>query len=117
MLCLVLLCCSNRLIAWTITLCVQCASHTCTPAHMLTGSRRTLQDDLEVLDQKKAAAARAEKVAGQLKKEVRLLQEALADNNIIIDKVRRITSRARTASSLTTCGSTAPMAWQVPSLL
>jgi hypothetical protein len=46
-----------------------------------------LQEDLEVLDQKKAAAARAEKMAGQLKKEVRLLQEALADNNIIIDKV------------------------------
>ena len=47
----------------------------------------TLQEDLEVLDQKKAAAARAEKMAGQLRKEVRLLQEALADNNIIIDKV------------------------------
>lgn len=84
-----------------------------TPAHMLTGSRSTLQDDLEVLDQKKAAAARAEKMAGQLKKEVRLLQEALADNNIIIDKVRRMTSRARTATSPTT----AAMAWQVLSLL
>jgi hypothetical protein len=46
-----------------------------------------VQEDLEVLDQKKAAAARAEKLAGQLKKEVRMLQEALADNNIIIDKV------------------------------
>jgi hypothetical protein len=41
-----------------------------------------------VLEQKKAAAARAEKLAGQLKKEVRLLQEALADNNIVIDKAR-----------------------------
>ena len=40
-----------------------------------------------MLDQKKAAAARADKMAAQLKKEVRLLQEALADNNIIIDKV------------------------------
>lgn len=40
-----------------------------------------------MLEQKKGAAARAEKLAGQLKKEVRLLQEALADNNIIIDKV------------------------------
>lgn len=40
-----------------------------------------------MLDQKKGAAARADKLAGQLQKEVRLLQEALADNNIIIDKV------------------------------
>lgn len=55
-----------------------------------------LQEDLEVLDQKKAAAARAEKMAGQLKKEVRLLQEALADNNIIIDKVRRLQAGACT---------------------
>lgn len=55
-----------------------------------------LQEDLEVLDQKKAAAARAEKMAGQLKKEVRLLQEALADNNIIIDKVRRLLAGACT---------------------
>lgn len=47
-----------------------------------------LQEELEVLAQKKAAAVRAEKTAGQLRKEVRLLQEALADNNIIIDKVR-----------------------------
>lgn len=46
-----------------------------------------LQDDLELLDQKKAAFVRAEKASAQLKKEVRLLQEALADNNIIIDKV------------------------------
>lgn len=52
-----------------------------------------MQDDLEVLDQKKAAAARAEKTAGQLKKEVRLLQEALADNNIIIDKVWQVLAR------------------------
>jgi hypothetical protein len=47
-----------------------------------------LQEELEVLAQKKAAAVRAEKTAGQLRKDVRLLQEALADNNIIIDKVR-----------------------------
>jgi hypothetical protein len=40
-----------------------------------------------VLAQKKAAAGRAEKTAGQLRKDVRQLQEALADNNIIIDKV------------------------------
>jgi hypothetical protein len=46
-----------------------------------------LQEELEVLGQKKAAAVRAEKTAGQLRKDVRLLQEALADNNIIIDKV------------------------------
>jgi hypothetical protein len=56
-----------------------------------------MQEDLEVLDQKKAAAARAEKMAGQLKKEVRLLQEALADNNIIIDKVRQLLPRAALA--------------------
>jgi hypothetical protein len=55
-----------------------------------------LQEDLEVLDQKKAAAARAEKMAGQLKKEVRLLQEALADNNIIIDKVQGLLAGACT---------------------
>lgn len=47
-----------------------------------------LQEELEVLAQKKAAAVRAEKTAGQLRKDVRLLQEALADNNIIIDKVK-----------------------------
>lgn len=40
-----------------------------------------------MLAQKKAASVRADKLAGQLRKEVRLLQEALADNNIIIDKV------------------------------
>lgn len=45
------------------------------------------QEELELLDQKKAAVARADKLSAQLKKEVRLLQEALADNNIIIDKV------------------------------
>lgn len=68
-----------------------------------------------MLDQKKAAAARAEKMAGQLKKEVRLLQEALADNNIIIDKVGRMTSRP--ASSPTVRCSTAPLPWQVLNLL
>ncbi|KAF6253295.1 intraflagellar transport protein IFT-71/74 [Scenedesmus sp. NREL 46B-D3] len=45
-----------------------------------------MREELEVLAQKKAAAVRAEKTAGQLRKDVRLLQEALADNNIIIDK-------------------------------
>jgi len=40
-----------------------------------------------VLEQKKSAVDRAEKLSAQLKKQVRLLQEALADNNITIDKV------------------------------
>eukprot|EP00878_Enallax_costatus_P023413 GHUV01024904.1.p1 GENE.GHUV01024904.1~~GHUV01024904.1.p1 ORF type:complete len:190 (+),score=64.15 GHUV01024904.1:222-791(+) len=51
-----------------------------------------MRDELEVLDQKKSAVARADKLAVQLKKEVRLLQEALADNNIIIDKVNYVTN-------------------------
>jgi hypothetical protein len=53
---------------------------------MLRPSPPPEQEELEVLEQKKVAAARADKLAGQLRKEVRLLQEGLADNNIIIDK-------------------------------
>ncbi|KAF8068364.1 IFT74 [Scenedesmus sp. PABB004] len=47
---------------------------------------RRAQEELELLEQKKAAAARADKAAAQLKRDVRALQEALADSNIIIDK-------------------------------
>jgi peptidoglycan hydrolase CwlO-like protein len=45
------------------------------------------QDELETLAMKAAAYSRAEKRQGELQKEVRALQEALADTNMVIDKV------------------------------
>jgi hypothetical protein len=45
------------------------------------------QEEVEELQQRQAAAARANKRAGELQAQVRALQESLADANIVLDKV------------------------------
>ncbi|KIZ05137.1 intraflagellar transport protein 74/72 [Monoraphidium neglectum] len=45
-----------------------------------------LQEEVEELQQHQAAAARANKRAGELQAQVRALQESLADANIVLDK-------------------------------
>ena len=45
------------------------------------------QEEVEELQQRNAAAARSERRASELQSGVRALQEALADANIVLDKV------------------------------
>lgn len=48
---------------------------------------RPQQEELETAQQKQATFARADKRHKELQKEVKQLQEALADHNMVLDKV------------------------------
>lgn len=48
----------------------------------------TLQDELEALEKRQAQYNTMDKRCNDLMKEVKLLQEALADYNTVLDKVR-----------------------------
>lgn len=62
-----------------------CSPPTCSP----------LQSDLEALERKQAQYNSMDKRASDLSKEVKILQEALADYNTVLDKVRRCEGRSQ----------------------
>ena len=72
------------------------------------------QEEVETLQQRQAAAAHASRRVAELEVEVRGLQEALADANIVLDKVCARGGHGQetsTRSKMHPCSSPAALPW------